>query len=132
MTWRDRMLAGEPFEMLDHDFIAAAMATKVKIADYNRLAPDDFVGRRAALETLLGKVGTDTVVFSMLTVDLGFNIELGDRTFVNANCTSSTPIPSSLAVTCRLPAIVGFMPSVIRSAPKTGTLSTPKPASREV
>jgi hypothetical protein len=116
------MRAGEPFEMLDYDFIATAMATKVKIADYNRLAADDFVGRHAALEYLLGKVGTDTVVFSTLTVDLGFNIELGTGRSSTPTAPFSTPIPSLLAAMCRLPAIAGSMPSAIPSALTSGII----------
>ena len=108
LTWRDRMKAGEPFEMLDYDFIATAMATKVKIADYNRLAADDFVGRHAALANLLGKVGTDTVVFSTLTVDLGFNIELGDQTFVNANCTFLDTYPIIVGSDVQIASNCGF------------------------
>ena len=128
MTWRDRMMAGEPFEMLDYDFIAAAMATKVKIADYNRLAPDDFAGRRAALKDLLGKVGDDAVVFSTLTVDLGFNIEIGDRTFVNANCTFLDTYPITIGSDVQIAPNCGFYATghPVRAAdrhfhdPKTG------------
>jgi maltose O-acetyltransferase len=84
-TWLQRVLAGEPFEMLDWDFIGAVEAGKRKAAAYN--AEPDFFKRQGLLPSIFGKVGKDCVVLAGLNVDVGFLIEIGDDSFINCNVT---------------------------------------------
>jgi len=85
MTWLDHVRAGEPFEMLDWDFIGAVEAARHKTAAYN--TETDFLKRQAMLPEMFGKVGKDCVVVQGLGVDVGFLIAMGDESFINANVT---------------------------------------------
>lgn len=86
-TWLDKVRRGEPFEMLDWDFIGAVTRGKANAADYNAAPVADFEKRDELLRRCLGRVGKDAFVQQPITVDLGFNIEIGDGTFINSNCT---------------------------------------------
>jgi len=86
-SWRERIGAGEPLEMPDWDFIAALGEARDLAAEFNRTSYAEPERRTALLRNLLGKLGEGSIVFPMLTVDLGSNIEIGARSFVNCNCT---------------------------------------------
>jgi maltose O-acetyltransferase len=84
-TWLEHVRAGEPFEMLDWDFIGSVEATRQKTVAYN--AEPDFLKRQAMLPDIFGKVGKDCVVLTGINVDVGFLIEMGDDSFINCNVT---------------------------------------------
>jgi len=84
-SWLKHVLAGEPFEMLDWDFIGAVEDGKRKTTVYN--AETDFLKRQALLPEIFGKVGKNCVVLTRLNVDVGFLIEMGDESFINCNTT---------------------------------------------
>ncbi len=86
-SWRERVRAGEPLEMPDWDFIAAVHAARDQAAEFNRTKYAEHERRIELLHKLLGKFGEDSFVFPVLTIDLGFNVEIGARSFLNANCT---------------------------------------------
>jgi maltose O-acetyltransferase len=86
-TWLEHVLDGEPFEMLDWDFIGATVKAKTKAAEFNTAPAADFERMGALLRELLGRVGENVFVIPPVTIDVGFNVEIGDRSFINANCT---------------------------------------------
>lgn len=84
-TWRERVRANEPFEMIDWDFLGAVSAVQPKLAAFN--AEADVMKSSALLPAIFGSVGKDVVILTGLWVDVGFNIEIGDHSFINARCT---------------------------------------------
>lgn len=86
-SWLEHVRAGEPFEMLDWDFMAEVFKGQAKAAEYNQLPMAEFEARTVLLRELFGRVGEDVYVQSPVYVDVGTNIEIGPRTFLNMNCT---------------------------------------------
>ena len=84
-SWLDHVRAGEPFQMMDMDFMDAVLAATTKVAAFNGAA--DVAAAQAMLPGLLGRVGANVVMLPRVTLDVGFNIEVGDNTFINQNCT---------------------------------------------
>ncbi len=85
--WLQRVRAGEPFEMPDFDFIGAVMAAAARTQAFGSTNFDSLEAAQEALTGILGSIGTETVVRAPLTVDVGFNIEIGSGSFLNANAT---------------------------------------------
>lgn len=86
-TWLDKVRRGEPFEMIDWDFIGAVNRGRARAAAYNNGPMEDFAQMDELLRACLGRVGKETVVSPPTTVDLGFHVEIGDGSFINSNCT---------------------------------------------
>ncbi|MEO6013453.1 MAG: sugar O-acetyltransferase [Devosia sp.] len=86
-NWLERVRAGQSFEMIDWDFLDAVFKGQNRAKDYNAVAIGEFERRTAMLGELFGKVGEGVVVQSPVSVDVGFNVEIGDRSFINMNCT---------------------------------------------
>src|SRR5262245_25416740 len=90
-TWLERVRAGEPFQMMDWDFMGAIITGAERAARFN--GEPDFEKRHAMFPELFGKVGKDVVVLPRLTIDVGINVEIGDNTFINANATLLDTFP---------------------------------------
>jgi maltose O-acetyltransferase len=86
-NWLQRVRAGEPFKMVDTEFLDAVFAAHAKLRDYPAAAATSFEAMQTALAGLLGKVGKSVVVLPPFAVDVGFNIEIGDDSFINTNAT---------------------------------------------
>jgi maltose O-acetyltransferase len=86
-SWLQHVRAGEPFEMLDFEFIGAVMAAQKKLAAYPEAAMASVDSMHAALRDIFGAVGDRVVVAPPMSLDVGFNIEVGDDTFINSNVT---------------------------------------------
>jgi maltose O-acetyltransferase len=85
--WLQHVRAGEPFEMVDTEFLDAVFAAQAKLRDYPAAVATSFDAMGTALAGLLGKVGKGVVVLPPVSVDVGFNIEIGDDSFINTNST---------------------------------------------
>lgn len=59
--------------------------------EYNHTRPSDKAGREKIIRELFGKVGQDPYVEPNIFCGFGFNIEAGDRLFVNSNCVFVDP-----------------------------------------
>jgi maltose O-acetyltransferase len=92
--WLERVKAGEPFEMPDWEFIDAAGACAAKVASFNREA--DFFKRREMLLGIFGSVGKNVIVLPGLALDVGFNVTIGDESFINVNATLLDTYPISI------------------------------------
>ena len=85
--WLKRVRAGQSFEMPDPAFLGAIFAARDKVLAYPAAAAAGLEQMHAALTGLFGKVGSGVIVAPPITVDVGFNVEIGDGTFINMNAT---------------------------------------------
>jgi maltose O-acetyltransferase len=86
-TWRQRIASGEPLITPDLDFFDAIYRAQEMAAEFNRLPLTADGQRVALLKRLFGKFDDGAWVEPSLSLDLGFNIEVGARAFINMNCT---------------------------------------------
>ena len=106
--WLERAKSGEPFEMPDWEFIGAVLACAAKVTLFN--AEPDFFKRREMLHGIFGKVGENVVVLPGLSVDVGFNIEIGDESFINVKATLLDTYPIKIGARVRIGPNCGFYP----------------------
>ena len=59
--------------------------------EYNRTRPSDMAERERLLRQIFGKLGAEPYVEPNLFCGFGYNIEAGDRFFVNNNCVFVDP-----------------------------------------
>ena len=77
------MLAGELYLADDPEIVTWSRGAQ-RLADaYNKTASDEVASRRTLLDRLLGSVGPAVDIRPPLRVDLGKQIHIGARTFVN-------------------------------------------------
>lgn len=82
MTEREKMIAGELYDALDPELVAARERTRELCWKLNAQPKPD----RALLEQLFGKGGDSVWLHPPFYCDYGTNIELGERVFFNFNC----------------------------------------------
>ena len=72
------------------------------VAEFNRAHGSDPAAAEAALTALLGSVGAGAVVRGPIACDLGRNLSIGDRTFVNSGLTALDIAPIEIGADCRI------------------------------
>lgn len=82
-----RLLAGEPVLEPDPDLGALQTKGAKKANDFNAASTEDAEAWQNAAQALFGKIGPFSMIKSPISVDYGFNIEIGRETFINMNCT---------------------------------------------
>ena len=87
MTEREKMLAGEMYDPLDAELVAARTRARDLCQDLNATREADADERRRILRELFGKGGDSVWMQPPFYCDYGINIELGERVFFNFNCT---------------------------------------------
>lgn len=80
------MLAGELYRSDDPELAAAHLRAQALLARYNATEATAVSERRELLAELCDRVGTGVVVKPTLRCDYGFNVAIGDRTFINYDC----------------------------------------------
>jgi maltose O-acetyltransferase len=85
MTHRHKMLAGEPYDPLDPELVAARRRARLLTAALNA-TPNDRPDRRADLLRQLFAADTDVWLEPPFHCDYGTNITLGRKVFLNFNC----------------------------------------------
>ena len=85
-TERDKMLAGELYDPLDPELVAARNRARDLCADLNVTREAQPAERRRILQALLGAGGDDVWMQPPFYCDYGFNILLGRKCFFNFNC----------------------------------------------
>ena len=85
-TERQKMLAGEMYDPLDLELVAARARARDLCQDLNATREADQAGRRRILRELFGKGGDTVWMQPPFYCDYGTNIELGERVFFNFNC----------------------------------------------
>jgi maltose O-acetyltransferase len=85
-TEREKMLAGELYDPLDADLVAARNRARDLCQDLNATREADQDDRRRILRELFGAGGDTVWMQPPFFCDYGSNIELGTRVFFNFNC----------------------------------------------
>ena len=85
-TERQKMLAGEMYDPLDPELVAARARARDLCQDLNATRESDETRRRVILRDLFGTGGETVWMQPPFFCDYGSNIELGERVFFNFNC----------------------------------------------
>ena len=85
-TEREKMLAGELYDALDPELVAARTRARDLCQSLNATREADAEARRAILRALFGAGGDSVWMQPPFWCDYGTNIELGERVFFNFNC----------------------------------------------
>ena len=83
---KEKMLAGQLYMATDPVLSAAHLRAQAILAKFNATSADAEDERRALLTDLFERIGEGTVLKPTLRCDYGFNIAIGDRTFINYDC----------------------------------------------
>jgi maltose O-acetyltransferase len=83
---RDKMLAGERYDPLDPELVAARSRARDLCHEFNATRETDQVERRRILRELLGASSEDVWIQPPFFCDYGSNICLGQRCYFNFNC----------------------------------------------
>jgi maltose O-acetyltransferase len=86
MTERDKMLAGELYNPLDPDLVAARVRARDLCQSLNQTRESEQELRRGLLSDLFGSGGDTVWMQPPFYCDYGSNIYLGTRVFFNFNC----------------------------------------------
>ena len=86
----------------DPELAADHLRAQALLAKFNATAAYADAERHMLLTQLLGRIGEGTVIKPVLRCDYGYNITIGDRTFVTMTVSSSIAIASELATKCKL------------------------------
>jgi maltose O-acetyltransferase len=85
-TEREKMLAGELYDPLDPELVAARDRARDLCQDLNATRERDQTDRRRILTDLFGAGGDSVWMQPPFFCDYGSNIQLGERVFFNFNC----------------------------------------------
>jgi maltose O-acetyltransferase len=85
-TEREKMLAGEFYDPLDAELVAARTRARDLCWDLNATRDADEAVRRRILKELFGTGGDTVWMQPPFFCDYGSNIHLGNRVFFNFNC----------------------------------------------
>lgn len=83
-TEKEKMLAGERYNLLDPDLELARKTVKNKLRTYNNSTEEE--DRHSMLKDLLGSIGKNVTIWPPFNCIYGENIHLGDNIFFNLNC----------------------------------------------
>jgi maltose O-acetyltransferase len=83
---RDKMLAGELYDPLDAELLAARTRAREMCFDLNQTRESQQAARRSLLRELFGTGGDTVWLQPPFYCDYGSNIKLGTRVFFNFNC----------------------------------------------
>jgi maltose O-acetyltransferase len=85
-TEREKMLAGEMYDPMDPELVAARARARDLCQDLNATRESDETRRRVILRDLFRTDGATVLMQPPFYCDYGSNIELGERVFFNFNC----------------------------------------------
>jgi maltose O-acetyltransferase len=85
-TEREKMIAGEMYDALDPELVAARTRARDLCQDLNATRESELDRRRGILRELFGTGGDSVWMQPPFYCDYGSNIELGHRVFFNFNC----------------------------------------------
>ena len=85
-TEREKMLAGEMYDPLDHELVAARTRARDLCWSLNATRDAQEDERRGILRQLFARGGDTVWMQPPFYCDYGTNIELGERVFFNFNC----------------------------------------------
>jgi maltose O-acetyltransferase len=97
---KELMRAGEPYRGDDPGLNRELDERQEMLAALNAIPPGRAAERRAAFEALLAGFGAGAFVRSPFHCDWGDGIRIGERTFVNFNCTMLDGAPIAVGDEC--------------------------------
>ena len=83
-TEKEKMLAGERYNILDPELDRIRLEIKSKLRIYNGSTEQD--DRRSMLEDMLGEIGENVIIWTPFNCIYGENIFIGNNVFFNLNC----------------------------------------------
>ena len=83
-TEKEKMLAGERYNILDPELDRIRLETKRKLRVYNLSTEED--DRESLLQDLLGTIGKNVTIWTPFNCIYGENIHIGNDVFFNLNC----------------------------------------------
>ena len=86
MTEREKMAAGDWYNCVDAELDGYRIVASRATFEHNNLPPDERGDLGPALRALLASVGREARIEAPFYCAYGFNILLGDRTFLNVGC----------------------------------------------
>jgi maltose O-acetyltransferase len=81
-----KMLAGELYRSTDCELQAAMARAQQHLRRLNAMPNEDTQQRFAALQAMVGRIGTGTQIKSPFSCDYGVHIRIGTNGFVNYGC----------------------------------------------
>lgn len=87
MTEAEKKQRGEIYDARDPELRDQQSRAKDMMKEYNSLPAGDMEARTRLLSRLVGRLGANARVNQPVYVDFGYNISLGDNSFVNMHCT---------------------------------------------
>lgn len=83
---KEKMLSGELFKITDRELEDARTKSRIVNGELNNLYPDNLEKVPECLSRLFGYVGKNVFLIPPFKCDYGFNISVGENTFINNNC----------------------------------------------
>lgn len=99
---KDKMLAGEPFHPGDPELCEDRTNAQRFMRAYNRTIVEDGNIRAPLLADHLGHVGSETAIRAPIFVDYGYNIYIGDNSFLNYGCVFLDICPIRIGNHCQI------------------------------
>jgi maltose O-acetyltransferase len=99
---KQRMLAGELYLANDPELVAERARAAALLEQYNATRDGEGDERTRLLRDLLGELGDDVVVKPTFRCDYGYNLSVGEGTFVNYGCVMLDVVPIRIGAACQL------------------------------
>jgi maltose O-acetyltransferase len=80
---KNRMIHGELYRADDEELTADRLRCRILVEQFNATSATDPVLRHKLLHDLLGHLGRDSTIMPRFECDYGYQIRIGDRTFIN-------------------------------------------------
>lgn len=87
LSEREKMAAGEWYSCIDDELEALRVIARRAVFEHSMTPPDERGAMGDKLRAVLGHVGADVRIEAPFHCAYGFNIGIGDKTFLNAGCT---------------------------------------------
>lgn len=91
-----KMVTGQTYDASYPPFLTLLSETRKAIRLFNNLDPEDTAAMQEALQSILGKAGSDIQINQPFKCDYGCNISIGNGFFANFNLTILDEAPVSI------------------------------------
>ena len=86
MTEKEKMLTGQLYDSSDPVLVAERHRARLLFQKFNSMGDEAKEQRDNLMYELIGKAGEDLFIEPPFYCDYGYNIEVGDKFFMNYNC----------------------------------------------
>ncbi len=95
-TEKEKMILGEPYYPIDRELVSARANAQLLQREFNMAAPDNGKELKRLLNQLIPNQKKSCFVQPPFYIDYGFNLKLGERVFINFNCTVLDAAPITI------------------------------------